>query len=168
MDRLWAPWRVEYVTREQPKGCIFCSKAQEQQDEKNHLLWRGERVFILLNAFPYNAGHLLVAPFRHIGDALELTAEEGAELLRAVGVSLRALRASFRPQGFNIGVNLGEVAGAGVADHVHVHVVPRWSGDTNFMPVLDNTRVVPEALEATYRRLKEAIGRLPLEASSPG
>jgi ATP adenylyltransferase len=160
MERLWAPWRVEYVSLEQPKGCIFCSKAEEERDEENHLLWRGERVFILLNAFPYNAGHLLVAPYRHVGDPLELTAEEAAELLRGVGLALRTLKHSFRPQGFNIGANLGQVAGAGVAEHVHVHIVPRWSGDTNFMAVLTDTRVIPEGLDATYRRLREELARL--------
>ena len=160
MERLWAPWRAEYVTVEQPKGCFFCSKASERQDEKNYLLWRGERVFMLLNAFPYNAGHLLVAPFRHTGEILDLTPEEGNELLRGIALGARALRENFNPQGFSIGANLGQVAGAGMVEHLHVHIVPRWSGDTNFMTVLNDTRVVPLALEATYCRLREAISQL--------
>jgi ATP adenylyltransferase len=157
MDRLWAPWRFDYIAIEQPQGCIFCVKSQATEDEKNHILWRGEKVFMLLNTFPYNTGHLMVAPYRHTGDALELSPEEGLELFHGVKLGVSALKEVFKPQGFNIGSNVGQVAGAGFADHLHVHVVPRWSGDTNFMAVLNDTRVVPQALATTYEKLKEAL-----------
>lgn len=157
MNHIWAPWRMGYVTAEQPKGCIFCTKPQSGDDEANQILHRGEQVFIMLNAFPYNTGHLMIAPFRHVSDPLELEAGESSELLYGIRIALEVLRDAFSPEGFNIGVNVGHVAGAGYAEHMHVHVVPRWSGDTNFMAVTADTRVVPEALTETYRRLREAL-----------
>lgn len=157
MDHLWAPWRMGYVSVEQPEGCIFCRKPAAGDDEANQILHRGDLTFIMLNAFPYNSGHLLLAPYRHIADALELTPQESSELLYCIRVAITTLQAALRPEGFNVGANLGRVAGAGYADHVHVHVVPRWSGDTNFMAVTADTRVVPEALADSYRRLKMAL-----------
>ncbi len=157
MDYLWAPWRMGYVSAEQPEGCIFCVKPQEHDDEANQILYRGDLVFIMLNAFPYNAGHLMVAPFRHLGDPLGMTPQESSELLYGIRIALEVLRDAFSPDGFNIGLNIGLVAGAGYADHLHVHVVPRWAGDTNFMAVTADTRVVPEALADTYRRLRLAL-----------
>ncbi len=157
MDHLWAPWRMGYVAVEHPRGCIFCDKPAAGDDDANQILYRGDLIFIMLNTFPYNTGHLMVAPYRHTGDPLAMTPQESSELLYGIRVALESLAIAFHPEGFNIGMNIGEVAGAGYAQHLHVHVVPRWGGDTNFMAVTANTRVVPEALADTYRRLKEAL-----------
>jgi ATP adenylyltransferase len=166
VNHLWAPWRMGYVTAEQPEGCIFCTKPAANDDEANWILYRGESVFIMLNTFPYNTGHLLVAPFRHLGDALDMTPQESGEILYGIRIAIEVLRSSLSPQGFNIGVNMGQVAGAGYADHVHVHVVPRWAGDTNFMAVTADTRVVPEALADTYRRLREQLAQREADAQT--
>lgn len=148
-----------YVTAEQPEGCIFCTKPQAGDDEGTQIVHRGDLVFIMMNAFPYNAGHLMIAPYRHIADPLGLEPQESSELLYCIRIAIELLRNTLSPAGFNIGMNLGEVAGAGYAEHMHVHVVPRWSGDTNFMAVTADTRVVPEALADTYRRLRQAAER---------
>ena len=166
MDHLWAPWRMGYVSAEQAEGCIFCTKPGAGDDEANQILYRGDLIFIMLNAFPYNAGHLMVAPFRHLADPLEMTPQESSELLYGIRIAMEVLRESLSAEGFNIGLNVGPFAGAGYADHVHVHVVPRWAGDTNFMAVTADTRVVPEALAETFRRLKQAISRLEQEAEA--
>lgn len=159
MDHLWAPWRMGYVSAEQPKGCIFCTKPAAGDDEANQILHRGDLVFIMLNAFPYNSGHLMIAPFRHIGDPLELEPQESSELLYSIRIAIEVLRDSLAPEGINIGMNVGRAAGAGYADHIHIHVVPRWSGDTNFMAITADTRVVPEALADSYRKLKQALDK---------
>ena len=146
---LWAPWRLEYVEQaDERPGCIFC----EPEDEL--VLARGSHAFLLLNRFPYSAGHLMAAPFRHVGSFGELTDDEALELHRLAAGAIAALEAEYEPHGHNVGWNLGRSAGAGVVDHVHVHVVPRWTGDTNFMPVLADTKVIPEALAATALRLR--------------
>jgi ATP adenylyltransferase len=156
LEHLWAPWRMAYVTGEKSQECIFCAKPQASDDEA-WIIYRGERVFVMLNAFPYNTGHLLVAPYRHVADPLALEPQESAELLYGIRVGLECLQTCFTPEGFNIGLNIGQVAGAGVADHLHAHVVPRWGGDTNFMAVTASCRIVPEALDDTYRKLKHAM-----------
>ena len=156
MERLWAPWRMAYVGAEPPAGCIFCTKPAEDRDEQNYILHRGERAFAMMNAFPYNSGHLLIAPYRHTGDLGTLAGDELLDLMQLVQVSLAALGRAFHPNGHNVGMNLGRAGGAGIADHVHLHIVPRWDGDTNFMPVLADTKVLPEALAETYRKLREA------------
>ena len=157
-ERLWSPWRMDYIRRgdDGDRGCIFCDlpAADAAEDEANHLLARGEVSFVLLNAFPYNPGHLMAAPYRHVGDYEELTAAELAEMTAFTGRAIRAMREESSPHGFNLGMNLGQVAGAGIADHLHLHLVPRWGGDTNFMPVVGQTRVLPELLNETYRRLR--------------
>lgn len=158
MDKLWAPWRMEYVGRKKAEGCLFCRTWKEGRDEENLVLYRGEAAFVILNRFPYNNGHLMVAPKRHMSGVEALTEAEGKEILALVKVSLRALKSIFRPEGFNLGINLGVAAGAGFP-HLHLHVVPRWKGDTNFMPVLSETKVVPEHLGETYRRLHPVFGR---------
>jgi ATP adenylyltransferase len=163
-ERLWSPWRIEYIRRGdggEDRGCIFCDlpAAGQDQDQDNHLLARGQVSFVLLNAFPYNPGHLMAAPYRHVGDYEELTAEELAEMMAFAGRAIRAMREESGPHGFNLGMNLGQVAGAGIADHVHLHLVPRWGGDTNFMPVVGRTKVLPELLDETYRRLRPRFGR---------
>jgi ATP adenylyltransferase len=155
-EQLWAPWRLEYIQRaDEQEGCIFC-RAAEAEDEDAHVVRRGERAFALLNAFPYASGHLMIAPFRHVGEFGELENQEALEIHRLAAQALGALAATYRPQGYNLGWNLGRIAGAGVIDHVHLHVVPRWAGDTNFMPVLADVKVIPEHLVESRRKLAEA------------
>ena len=154
--QLWAPWRLEYIANadEQP-GCVFC-EAATASDEDGLVLHRGEAAFALLNKYPYASGHLMVAPYRHVADFAELSDEETLELHRLAGSGMAALAETFTPQGYNLGWNLGRIAGAGIVDHVHLHVVPRWAGDTNFMPVLADVKVLPEALEETRRKIASA------------
>jgi len=157
MKKLWAPWRVEYIKSAKSAGCVFCQKPEENRDRQNYILYRGKANFVILNTYPYNPGHLMVAPFRHLASLDDLTDKELFEHFDLVRRSTGAIREAYQPQGFNIGMNLGRVAGAGVEGHVHTHIVPRWNGDTNFMPVLSDTRVLPEALAATYAQLKDKI-----------
>ncbi len=154
MKHFWAPWRMEYIRMEKPTGCILCKKPAEGADEPNHILHRAADNFIIMNAYPYNPGHLLVAPYRHVASLEDLTTEELHEHFELVSRCIRVLRETMSPAGFNLGTNIGQVAGAGIADHVHTHVVPRWQGDMNFMPVVADTRVIPEALADTYRQLR--------------
>ena len=159
MKQLWAPWRLEYIQgAEEQDGCIFC-RARDGADEEGLVVHRGEHAIVLLNKYPYASGHLMVAPLRHEGEFGELAADESLEIHRLASAALAALAETMRPQGFNLGWNLGRVAGAGVIDHVHLHVVPRWAGDTNFMPVLADVKVLPEALEDSRRKLAEAWPR---------
>jgi ATP adenylyltransferase len=144
---------MEYIESSKPKGCIFCDKPRGENDEKSYILCRGKWNFTMLNSYPYNPGHVLVAPYRHVAALGEMSDEELLEHSRMVAVSAELLKEAFCPHGFNIGVNLGKVGGAGVEGHVHTHVVPRWEGDTNFMPVTANTRVIPQALDSTYEKL---------------
>ena len=157
--QLWAPWRLEYIqgADEQP-GCVFCLAA-EGADEERLVVHRGERAFAMLNKFPYNSGHLMIAPYRHIGDLGSFEDSEALELHRLATAALEALRATYAPEGYNLGWNLGRVAGAGIVDHVHLHVVPRWGGDTNFMPVLADVKVLPEHLLETAARLRRSWPR---------
>lgn len=155
MRRLWAPWRIAYIKEiEKITDCIFCTKPKERDDNKNFILYRGTHTFVILNIFPYNSGHLMVAPYRHMANLEDLNREETEELWYFLKVSLKALKEVFNPDGFNIGINLGKAAGAGFDEHVHFHIVPRWTGDTNFMPILGETKVIPEALQETYERVK--------------
>ena len=152
---LWAPWRMKYIVSSKADGCFLCAKSRGD-DLANHVVARGERVFALLNTFPYNSGHVLVAPYRHVADLDLLEPDERRELLDMIIQAKATMAKVMQPQGFNIGFNIGEIAGAGVADHVHGHIVPRWAGDTNFMPVLGDLRVVPQALEDTAELLRQA------------
>ena len=153
---LWAPWRLEYIEQaDEQTGCIFCVAA-EGEDENGLVIRRGGEAFVLLNKFPYASGHLMIASYRHVGDFSELGEGEALEIHRLAGLGMGVLAEVYAPQGFNLGWNLGRVAGAGVVDHVHLHVVPRWLGDTNFMPVLADVKVMPEHLAETRRRLAEA------------
>ena len=159
MERLWAPWRGEYVRSasvDEDQGCLFC-ELQKRDEEEAFIVARGERAFAVLNAYPYNSGHLMIAPNRHEGDPERLEDEESLELQRLLQRSLRALREAMSPDGFNIGMNLGRVAGAGVPDHLHWHVVPRWDGDTNFMPVAGGAKVLPESLDQTSAKLRPLL-----------
>lgn len=155
MKDLWAPWRMEYIMGPKPGHCVLCvpEQASPQDDEERLVVYRGRRVFVMLNRYPYAAGHLMVIPFRHVTDITELTDEESGELMALTSLACRVLREASHPQGINIGINLGEAAGAGIRDHMHLHVVPRWNGDSSFMAVLDDVRVIPEHLTATWRKL---------------
>jgi len=155
---LWAPWRLEYIKQaDELEGCVFCSEAAGALVEDETLVvHRGESVIAILNKYPYSSGHLMVAPVRHIGLLAELTDAEALEVHRLSVAGIGALSGKYGPDGFNLGWNLGQVAGAGIADHVHLHVVPRWSGDTNFMPVLADVKVLPEHLLETRDQLREA------------
>jgi ATP adenylyltransferase len=156
VKQLWAPWRLEYIkSADEQESCVFCS-AREGGDEEGLVVHRGERAFAVLNRFPYSSGHLMVAPNRHESEFGELDADEALEIHRLAAAALGAIAETMSPQGFNLGWNLGRIAGAGVVDHVHLHVVPRWAGDTNFMPVLADVKVLPEALEDTRRKLADA------------
>ena len=157
MKRLWAPWRLEYVQHaDDGDECVFCRAAALPEDEPELVINRGELAFVLLNKFPYASGHLMVAPFRHGSAFDDLDEAEVLEVQRLAVEAIEALRAVFAPEGFNVGWNLGRVAGAGIVDHGHVHVVPRWNGDTNFMPVLADVKVIPEHLLETRRKLADA------------
>lgn len=154
MDHLWTPWRYGYISQAAPSGgCIFCIKAAENKDAENYILHRGKLNFILLNLFPYTNGHLMIAPYQHVATMEETPAETLAEMMRFTRRAEANLRAVYRPDGFNLGMNIGASAGAGVADHIHMHVVPRWTGDANFMSTIGETRVLPEELPATYEKL---------------
>ncbi len=154
MERIWAPWRIQYILMEKPEECILCEKPKEDKDAQNYILYRGDKNFIILNSYPYNPGHLLVAPYRHVGNLEGLTEEERNEHFELVSRSIKVLREVFNPGGFNIGANIGKAAGTGIDDHFHSHIVPRWHGDTNYVPVLADVRVLPQALDETYQKLE--------------
>ncbi|MCP3178185.1 MAG: HIT domain-containing protein [Desulfuromonadales bacterium] len=153
MEKLWAPWRMEYIYGETPQGCVLCLDEDRANDRQRLVLYRGEHCFIMMNKFPYTNGHLMVSPFRHTCCLENLTDTEALEMHQLVVMARGVLLDCFSPQGFNIGMNLGQIAGAGIADHLHMHIVPRWSGDTNFMPVFADVRVIPQHIQATYEKL---------------
>ena len=157
MKQLWAPWRIQYIESPKGSGCILCQKHRQNNDDANFILYRGQSNFIILNAFPYNLGHLMVAPYRHVANIEDLTSDESREHFNLVKKSLALLKEVLKPGGFNIGLNIGKIAGAGIEEHLHTHIVPRWQGDVNFMPVLADTRVISEGLAATYKKLKGAM-----------
>lgn len=161
-EHLHAPWRMEYIEQaEHPRGgCIFCDKPCQDCDRDNYIVHRGDRCFIILNAFPYNSGHLMVIPYQHTSELDNLPPETQLEMMRLTTLAIRALRQVMCPDGFNIGINVGHAAGAGIAEHVHLHVVPRWVGDTNFMTATGNTRVLPESLVRTWEKICAAFQRL--------
>jgi len=157
MERLWTPWRMAYIKdNHRQKGCFLCDlpALDPSNDLESLILVRGELSFVILNKFPYNSGHLLVAPYRHVPNYEDIAVEEHAEMAILTGRCIQALNAEYVPQGYNIGLNQGTAAGAGIPDHVHSHVVPRWGGDTNYMTTVGETKVLPEALEETYKKLR--------------
>ena len=157
-ERIWAPWRLAYIERaESEGGCIFVDLPAQSDDRANLILHRAEHAFVMLNRYPYTNGHLMVAPFRHTGSLEDLTDDELLQVNQLVRDAVRWLSTAYHPQGFNIGVNMGKAAGAGIEDHLHWHIVPRWSGDTNFMSTVGETRVLAESLEDTYDRLRTVI-----------
>ena len=162
MDNLWAPWRMAYIAPKTPASqeCIFCALPAAHRDEENHILYRGEHCFMMLNRYPYNPGHLMIAPYQHVSSIEKLESAALAEFMSQAQLALRGLRQTMQPDGFNLGINDGKVAGAGIADHVHMHVVPRWNGDTNFMPIIADVKVIPESLDNTYRQMKQALDAL--------
>lgn len=155
MDRLWAPWRIQYIKMPKTDGCVFCEKwnAPPSDDQKNHVVCRGKRAFALLNIYPYNNGHLMIAPVDHVATMNAVPADTWLEIVTLMKLMVKALEETIHPHGFNIGMNIGRVAGAGIDDHVHLHVVPRWNGDTNFMPVISDTKVLNQSLDEVYHLL---------------
>jgi ATP adenylyltransferase len=167
MDQLWSPWRMAYIRREQPEEgaeCFLCANPLRNEDDRTFILGRGEHCFIVLNLYPYNPGHLMIAPYAHVATIEEMETPVLTEMMTLAQRCLKACHAAMNPDGFNMGINQGRGAGAGIADHVHYHIVPRWNGDTNFMPVLAEVKVIPDLLENTYRDLRAVLQ--PLMAQS--
>ena len=160
MKKLWAPWRIEYITKDKSKECIFCSLPKLDDDKKNFILFRGKHCFVIMNIYPYNSGHLMVSPYRHLACITKLDTEESLEMTEITKNSIQILREVNAPEGFNVGFNLGKSGGAGYDEHIHNHIVPRWAGDNNFMPALAETRVIPEHLEKTYDKLAPNFKKL--------
>lgn len=176
MQRLWSPWRAKYISsfsekkKSRPRrgsvlsakksalgGCIFCKASRQGRDDENFIVWRGRLCFIILNLFPYNSGHLMVVPYKHTFSFGDLSDEEYLEVMKTTKLAIEVLQRTFHPDGFNTGANLGRVSGAGIDQHVHFHVVPRWNGDTNFMPILGNTKVISEDMRVTLKKLRKAL-----------
>ena len=162
MERIWAPWRMEYVTRDKSGECIFCTLPKSEDDEKNFILFQGKRSFVVMNIFPYNNGHLMVSPYRHLACITALGKEESLELTELTKNCIEILRSLNTPDGFNVGFNIGKSGGAGFDEHIHNHIVPRWEGDTNFMPVLAETKIHPEHLQKSYEKLSPHFKKLRL------
>lgn len=166
MKRIWAPWRMKHISKEAKNGhCLFCQKPKERQDKENYLVFRGKHTYIMLNAYPYISGHLLIAPYRHLARFVDLKKEELTEMMFLAQRGMTLLEETSAPDGFNMGMNVGKTAGAGIDKHLHLHIVPRWEADTNFMPAIAQTKVLPELLETTYEKLREAIKKHPFPGS---
>jgi ATP adenylyltransferase len=163
MRRLWTPWRMTYLVSDHGDCCVFCLKLSEDSDRDNLILYRGRAACVVMNLYPYNTGHLMIIPNGHVPTLEDLPAEAADEVMKLIQESLRILREVLHPDGFNVGANIGKSAGAGIHEHVHIHLVPRWDGDTNFMPIFAETRVMPEMLQDTYDRLKRSFDQLPHE-----
>lgn len=169
MKQLWAPWRVEYLQQDSKTDrCIFCEAASGTDDRAAQVVARGRYCFVIMNRFPYNSGHVMVVPTRHSGNLQELNDGELAEMFRYIDYSVRVAKRVLHSDGFNVGMNLGRAAGAGIVDHLHVHVVPRWVGDTNFMPVLSEVKVISEHLQATYQKLADGFTSVLAEVQPRG
>ena len=164
MKRLWSPWRSKYIEsfskKNRSKACIFCGVKGKNNDLKRLIVWRGNSCFIVMNLFPYNSGHLMIVPYRHRATFQNLDDRECLELMNGTKVAIKLLQKVFHPEGFNVGANLGRVSGAGVEGHVHLHVVPRWRGDTNFLPVLGDTKLISQDIRSTYQKLKAAVKQM--------
>lgn len=160
MKNLWSPWRMEYILSEKDKDCIFCKKPAENNDRDNLILYRGSRAYVIMNKYPYNNGHLMVVPYNHTWELSGLDDEALSELFILTRYTTDCLSAAFCPEGFNVGINIGGAAGAGIEEHLHIHVVPRWFGDTNFMPVIGEVRVIPEHIMDTYDKLYRVFNML--------
>jgi len=165
MDKLWSPWRSKYIESFKPgavkdEGCLFCRVKDEINDDKNFIIHRAEKSYIIMNLFPYNSGHLMIVPYVHASTFEELDEDTCLECMKNIKLCCNILNDAIQPHGFNIGANIGRVAGAGIEDHVHFHIVPRWSGDSNFMPIINDVKVISEAMEDTYRKLKASLEKL--------
>jgi len=159
MDYLWTPWRYTYITgADKATGCIFCETSRENDDRKNRIVHRGKHCFIILNAFPYTSGHVMVVPYEHVDQLTRVSADAAAEMMSLAQRMETVLREIYSPDGLNLGMNIGKSAGAGIAAHVHMHILPRWIGDTSFMATVGETRVLPETLEVTYERIRQKLG----------
>ncbi len=154
MNKLWAPWRMDYIHTEKDDGCIFCEKSLSSNDQENLILYRGVEVFALMNLYPYSNGHIMIAPYLHTADTNQLNSVGNQEIMWLANKSMNILKKLMNTDGFNFGANLGKAGGAGIEEHLHYHIVPRWSGDNNFMPVINNTRVIVEALNDSWSKLK--------------
>ncbi len=160
MKQLWSPWRMTYIEKSnKEEGCVFCNAQAKADGAENLIAHRGKLSYVILNRYPYTSGHLMVIPFKHVSTLEELDAETRAEMMELSSRCTTELGEIYKPQGFNLGINIGKAAGAGVLGHVHIHIVPRWAGDTNFMTAVGETRVLPESLEQTYERVKQAFGK---------
>jgi len=160
MEYVWSPWRMDYIQNQNEEGCAFCKEMAQPDGPNNLIIHRGKQVFMILNRFPYTSGHMMAVPYEHTAQLSDLNAETRAEMMELVNLATLVLQDIYHPHGFNVGINIGAAAGAGIAEHIHMHVVPRWSGDTNFMSSLGNTRVLPESLTDTYQRVKQAWQKL--------
>lgn len=160
MDYVWSPWRYAYITADEPPAgsCIFCDKPKQGDDQKNFIVHRGEHGYVILNAFPYTSGHVMVVPYEHTDELQKLSPAAATEMMALAQKLEGILRKLYKPDGLNVGMNIGKAAGAGIAGHIHLHILPRWFADANFVSVIGETRVLPEALEVTYKRIKEALG----------
>lgn len=165
MEQLWAPWRMEYILKEKEEGCVLCIPKEHHEDQKRLILLRSSLSFLILNLYPYNDGHLMAAPYRHVARIQDLEDEEFCDLMYTTRRGVTILEQAISPHGFNLGLNQGTPAGAGIADHIHLHIVPRWNADTNFMPVLTQTKVLNEALLTTYEKLKASLASVPEQKS---
>ena len=154
---LWAPWRMEYILGEKESGCIFCTRINQDSDKENLILLRGKNNFVIMNKYPYNNGHIMVVPNRHSSEFDSLSDPEKLEMINLVSKSMNVLKKTVNPDGFNVGMNIGKIAGAGIDDHLHFHIVPRWAADTNFMPVVGQTKIISEDLGETWKRLKRVF-----------
>ena len=163
MEHLWAPWRIEYITGQKDDGCILCAASEQEADENSYVLHRGRHNFVILNAFPYNSGHLMVVPYEHTSCVTELSPAQTGEMMELVQICIRAFTEGLDVAGVNLGMNIGRAAGAGIDDHIHLHIVPRWLGDTNFMTTVGQTRVVPQELAQSAAQLRSLIERVAKE-----
>ncbi|MBI5191683.1 MAG: HIT domain-containing protein [Nitrospirae bacterium] len=160
MKRLWAPWRLEYILAKKEGGCVFCAAVDEDDDAKNYILHRAERCFVIMNIYPYNNGHMMVIPYEHVEDLESLPDETLAEMTVMTKHCCTVMRDAMNPHGFNIGANVGDAAGAGIKEHLHFHIVPRWHGDTNYMAVIDDCRVMPQHLRESFDQMKPGFAKL--------
>lgn len=154
MKRLWTPWRMEYIQSSKQDGCVFCQVLEQEDGPDNMIVFRGKTAFVMLNAYPYTSGHIMVLPYIHVRNLTDLDPETRAEMIELTTKGTQVLEKVYQAEGFNVGINLGEAAGAGIKEHIHLHIVPRWAGDTNFMAAVGETRMLPEELHETYRRIK--------------
>ncbi len=157
MDKIWTPWRKQYLEQKMDKNCIFCEGPKKKHDRSSYIIKKSKYSFVMLNLYPYNNGHLIIAPYRHVSDLDRLEENELLDLMQLVIQSKKLIGKTLKPDGYNLGINIGKIAGAGFEGHIHIHLVPRWSGDTNFMPIISNTKVISQSLESLFKSLKKRI-----------